>query len=724
MGKKKCLIIIGICFLALMMFPLRIEAASYIKINMNGKVLHYEGTQVKVRYQGHYLDLAKTPGIVINNIALLPYVDVFQKGLGGSCSFSSKTKQVRIQKNGVTVCMTAGSTIAYINGRRTTVSVAPREVYYHASKVTKLLVPSRFVAEALGYDYNWNSKLSSVEITDPYSLYFNKKWHVYNGTKGHVTIDGTAVNVEDLPTIVMNNTALVQAKKVFGDKLLPSQYTHNTKSKTITICNDDNKVRFTLDSTTAYVNGKKHKLTVAPKLVKDNVSRKSYVMVPAKFTAQALGFVYNWNSATKTSEITVAKWRIWSWKGKKTNESSACTNTLTSIALEYTKEEEYMRFVGIAPLDVQTVFSEKTNTITVIIADLNNVSTMLKNTKLESDNVSLIHISECETGSLTVTIHLTEETAYYEALSGNQYDIHFCRPEVDVDLKEDTILLPLPDGVSFSELQDEDCYYDNEFKIKMEGTHTSYFTQIPDTLPNGIKSVKCSLDSKKNTVLTFYTTKVQGYKLIDYGDTFGVKVGNPKDIYKSIVLLDAGHGGTDPGCVSNGHKEKDINFNIIYRFCKQYFSEKSSPVKAYWTRTTDTKTGLNERASYAKKVGADIFISLHMNSAGQSAANGTETYYCLTNNEKNSYGLTSKTLANYFQYKWSPSLGLSTSRGVKTANYVVIKKNTIPAILIELGFMTGSKDITVIGSTTYQKKAAKSFYQTVCSFFEVYPTGR
>lgn len=722
MRKKRILFSLCMYLFIMMMLPVKIGAASYIKISMNGKAIRYEGTQVKVLYRDKKINLSKTPGIVVNNIALLPYTDVFQKGLGASCSYNSKNGHIEIKQYGVKVRLTVGSTVAYIDGKKTPVSVSPRKVYYHNSKSTKILVPSRFVAEALGYSYHWNSKTSSVELKDPYALFFNEQWHVYHGTKGNVTIDGVSVNVKDMPSIVVNNSVFVQAKKVFGNKLLNSAYTHNTKSKTVTITIDDNKIKFILDSTTAYVNGKKHVLKASPKLVKDNVSKKSYVLVPAKFTSDALGLAYKWNSNTKTSEITVKKRKIWSWKGNKVNSKSLCKNTLESIIYEWTKEEQYILFNGKTPLSMERKQLKKQNAISITISDLNNVSTMLEKENIKSDNVSNIEISECETGSLTVTVYFTKNTTYYESVSGSQYEIHFCQKETKTD--ENTMLFTLPKGVSFSELEDEDCYYNHQFKIIMKGNYVSYYKYLTNTLPKGVRSVKCSLDSKKHTVLTFYTTKVLGYKLSEHGDSFGVKVGNPKDIYKNIVLLDAGHGGSDPGAIDNGVNEKDVNFNILYRFCKTYFDRKDSPVKAYWTRTTDTKIDLYERAAYAKEVGADIFISLHMNSAGTSAANGTETYYCLENNGKNEYGLTSKTLASYFQYNWSPKLGLSTSRGVKTANFVVIKKNTVPAILIELGFLSGKKDFSIISSLSNQKKASKYFYQTVCNFFEEYPTGR
>ena len=66
----------------------------------------------------------------------------------------------------------------------------------------------------------------------------------------------------------------------------------------------------------------------------------------------------------------------------------------------------------------------------------------------------------------------------------------------------------------------------------------------------------------------------------------------------------------------------------------------------------------------------------------------------------------------------------TVNRGVKTANYTVIYKNTVPAVLIELGFISNSSDRANLVDTTFQKKAAKNIYQTTRQIFQQYPTGR
>lgn len=156
---------------------------------------------------------------------------------------------------------------------------------------------------------------------------------------------------------------------------------------------------------------------------------------------------------------------------------------------------------------------------------------------------------------------------------------------------------------------------------------------------------------------------------------------------------------------------------------KQYTSQNAPDIKVYWTRTTDTYVTLAKRAAFAKGKAADAFISLHMNSASKSSANGTEVYYSVSNNSKSFGGITSKKMANLFKTKLVGDLK-TKSRGVKTAGYYVLKHNTVPSILIELGFISGSSDYGRLTDSSFQKKAAKSIYEGIQSMFNTYKTGR
>ena len=198
-------------------------------------------------------------------------------------------------------------------------------------------------------------------------------------------------------------------------------------------------------------------------------------------------------------------------------------------------------------------------------------------------------------------------------------------------------------------------------------------------------------------------------------------MGRPNEIYSKIVVLDAGHGGIDPGASKSGVNEKDLNFTIMNTYVKNKF--KNSDIKIYFTRDTDVLIDLYDRAAFASEIGADLFLSLHMNANNSGSVSGTEIFYSTSNNALTTSGLNSYMLANALAGNISSAMG-TKNRGVSSAEFVVVKYNTVPAVLIELGFMTNSGDFAKLTNQIYQEKAAEAIFETVVQIFQLFPTGR
>ena len=113
-----------------------------------------------------------------------------------------------------------------------------------------------------------------------------------------------------------------------------------------------------------------------------------------------------------------------------------------------------------------------------------------------------------------------------------------------------------------------------------------------------------------------------------------------------IVVLDAGHGGSDPGASGNGLIEKNLTLSMLNKARALFDSD--GTIKCYATRTTDTYPSFNDRTDLGNDVG-DAFISIHINAAANTSAAGTETYSLYANDQGNgltSYGLASEILKN------------------------------------------------------------------------------
>ena len=201
-----------------------------------------------------------------------------------------------------------------------------------------------------------------------------------------------------------------------------------------------------------------------------------------------------------------------------------------------------------------------------------------------------------------------------------------------------------------------------------------------------------------------------------------VAIDRAKNLYSKVIVVDPGHGGHDTGTVSLNkiYKEKNVVLSIAYSYFRNYIDDED--LKVYWTRKDDTFMTLNNRAAFANKVDADLFVSVHMN-AGNTSAKGTEVYYSTRNNAIQSNGLSSYTMASMFLKNITSNLSMA-NRGVKSNVFVVTNMNTVPAVLIEYGFLSNSSDLAKFSRLDVQDKAAEILYDTIEEIFDNYPTGR
>lgn len=702
-------------------------ASSGLEISYNKKTINYKGAQIAYQFNSKNVDMDDTPGIMFSDIAFASYTDLFKKGLGATCSYNKKDKKIVIKKYDKTVELTLNSKKAKTNGKSITLSEAPREVKYNAVEKTKILVPVKTVLEALGYTYKWNSSTSTVKIAyngwEEY--YIDGKWTKYTGTKGKVVFNGKDVNVTAMPAIIEDSTVLIQAKKIFSATLgAEYKYTSDSTGKKLVLEKNGVTLEFTMDSNIARINGVETKMSTKARVIKNKKNGKSYVMIPAKFAITNLGYSYTWNSKNKSVEIkTRGAKTYFTWNSKNVieNPQSPYTNFIKSVISDTDGNDDRIRITGTSKIVADISTNEKKD---IIYIDVANAFTDISDTTEKiSDNgskIKSVSIATTKNGGIRFSLKVTAGAEYYISSIGENYTIHFAASEIE---KSYEMSLKKPENVEIDTIKDTDKYWNKKFVVTIPGNYVEFYKENPISKNSSIiKSAIVSLNSSGNTMITVTTTKLQGYRIDYTNDKILIKIDDPKKIYKNIVVLDPGHGGVDPGATSNGVNEKDIVYRILYTYAKNYFNAKTSIVKAYWTRVNDTKIELNDRAAFAGSVGADCFISLHMNSAS-SSAKGTEVYYSVTNNKNTASGLTSEKLATHFQK--SIVNGLSTNnRGVKTAQFVVIKKNTVPAILVELGFISNTEDRAKFTNSKYQKKAAKLFYDSIVDIFKQYPTNR
>ena len=224
---------------------------------------------------------------------------------------------------------------------------------------------------------------------------------------------------------------------------------------------------------------------------------------------------------------------------------------------------------------------------------------------------------------------------------------------------------------------------------------------------------------------------------------------------KFIVVIDAGHGGKDPGGVANGYREKDVALNVSLLLGKLL---SNTEVKVVYTRKTDVFIGLWKRGKIANNAKADLFVSIHCNTVNNSKPYGTETFVLGLhankqnleiakkenavilleddykeryegfdpNSEESVLGLTllqeenldkSFSLAAEIQQNFSQNLKRK-NRGVKQAGFVVLHQTYMPSVLIELGFLSNKNEGKFLNSKMGQQQMAKEIAKAITKYYQ------
>lgn len=184
-----------------------------------------------------------------------------------------------------------------------------------------------------------------------------------------------------------------------------------------------------------------------------------------------------------------------------------------------------------------------------------------------------------------------------------------------------------------------------------------------------------------------------------------------------VITIDAGHGGSDPGAIGQGGlKEKQVTLPIA-ELLKERLEKMGA--KVYMTRTTDKdvygphasdKDELQARVNVAEKHDSDLFISLHINSSVNRNVGGISTYYFPKTNHDGR-------LARAVQNELSSNFGVD-NLGVREANFYVVKRCTMPAILVELCFISNAKEEKLLAGNWFRKKAARLMAEGIEKYFK------
>jgi len=271
----------------------------------------------------------------------------------------------------------------------------------------------------------------------------------------------------------------------------------------------------------------------------------------------------------------------------------------------------------------------------------------------------------------------------------------------------------------------------------------------PGTVPENAKAAR--VDADATAAVSFDETPFASESLGYLAKP--ARVGTGPTLRKPFtVIIDPGHGGSSLGAASlssfQGRKtlEKDIALAISLEVRKALAGIPN--IKVIMTRETDKSVGLEERVDFSESKQPDLFVSIHLNAAPGGGARGIEFFYLsergrsqlegrigrsLSSRQKSSPGKKAQQVVQRMARDKTKSLVAKSAafaatveaefrkidyyrnrnRGLKTANFYVLKNAVCPAILVEVGFMTSTEDITRLRQSKYQKEAAQRIAEAI-----------
>lgn len=236
-------------------------------------------------------------------------------------------------------------------------------------------------------------------------------------------------------------------------------------------------------------------------------------------------------------------------------------------------------------------------------------------------------------------------------------------------------------------------------KLKINGQLLTFTFKLK---PNGTTKVYSGLDGRSLKITINNPSEVQKKPV----PTIPIFQNTKKKAGEKVIVIDAGHGGTDCGATRAGIKESDITLNVALRL-EAILKQKG--YKVYMTRRSDQTVSLQERVDIAEGKDEDVFVSIHVNSSENTSPVGTETHY---------YHQYSYNLAKCIQAELAKNVTESPNRGLIKSRFYVINHTTKPAVLVEIGFISNEKERMQLVSADRQQRTAKAIAEGVMNYFK------
>ncbi|MEY8321658.1 N-acetylmuramoyl-L-alanine amidase [Lachnospiraceae bacterium 46-61] len=645
--------------------------ANVVKMRLlyDEKMHNYEAESINITINGTILPPEDMPPIVLYDRTLVPARAVFE-ALGAEVAWNELSQEVYVRKQNDIIVLKADQNTATKNGTTFTMDVPAKVVN------ERTMIPVRAVSEALGCTVTWNENTRVVAIDE-----------IIEPQESDEIIDE---NQNDNENSDGEN----------DDNEHDSKYDNE---------HDDNKI--------TEVNKKEYASGGTGNIPKRNIG-VTHINIPENKNDKQIFSIAASNEIAKFQQIESDNDEIvidiyYAQKEILTDDIEVETSDIVNniVSLQYDEHDITITRI-IFKLKEQYQYdielNDDENGIIVYFGKKENNNNTNNNNNINNNNTNNDNINNSTNNSANTNI--TTNTNQTNKVKNVYYES--ARKAIALSKME----LFAADNVAYI-----DDYINKKYQVILPGDYSNIYGSGTMTLhTDELVSVTVSQEEGK-TAFTFEQNGINAFTVTEDANYYYINVKNPKEVYDKIVVLDAGHGGSDPGTSGNGLKEKDITIAIVQKLYQKLQS--TTKVKTYVTRIGDTYPANVERATMANDIG-DVFISIHMNSANPNPTpNGTEVLF-ITHETDVAGKLTSKDVATILLKNVVNALG-TNNRGLKydtpeQKNLIVLNRTVVPAVIVETLFLSNPGDALKISNELYQEKAAQAIYDSIMEIADNY----
>lgn len=543
-----------------------------------------------------------------------------------------------------------------------------------------------------------------------------------------VLVDGQAIKTE-APSYITNGTTFVHLRFIesYGAKV-----EWEASTKTAIISQGDKVIKMSIDKKDIYINGKKKTIDkeFVPRLVtfpRHKNLKHAYTMIPFRLISETLGYRVGYNEETRIPYINTSK-----GPEEKPEEDLAKLNQVVGIKKEWVNGKEALVIENTKKVSYNTMVLKNPSRIVIDIKD-----SLLDQKLSGSHNYEFSIVKKVRTAQFNPDNNYKPNDKIVRVVLDIKNGVE--DPKVKIQVSGNKLIITPEDSIwsilnysmengdrVVSVCAKRDTDYDVGYNKDSKTATISLPLENID-LVEGKLSINDGLiqDIIVGKTRDRAEIRISFLRHIDYNilskrvdSKIQVSFKRDDNLEPSdrLIVIDPGHGGHDPGTVQNGVREKDINLAISLKL-NEYLKAKG--YTTVMTREGDTYPNNYDRAKLANNLGADLYISIHANSVGNSSVEGVQVLYYPKDKAQVKKEQTIA-LAKIILEEILKGTGAQNKNIIPREGLIVTRETNMPAVLIETGFLTNPKERKLLQTEEYQILMAKSIVKGIERYFEIY----